>query len=41
MEPIRPYSDEEYEKAKRQGLDLDDWIDYVQYFGIGEVEEYE
>jgi hypothetical protein len=38
---VKPYSDEEYEEAKEQGLDLDDWDDYVKYFGIGEVEEYE
>lgn len=36
MEP--PYSEED---AKEQGLDLDDWEDYVKYFGIGEEEVYE
>lgn len=37
----KPYSDEEYEDAKAQGLDLDDWNDYVNYFELGEREEYE
>lgn len=32
----KPYSDEDYKDAKRQGLDLDDWNDYVEYFGLGE-----
>lgn len=36
-----PYSQEDYEKAKQQGLDLDDWNDYVKYYGLGEREEYE
>ena len=35
-----PYSKDEYEKAKEEGLDLDDWDDYVKYFGIGEEEDY-
>lgn len=38
---IRPYSDEEYNDAKQQGLDLDNWNDYVKYWGLGEEEEYE
>jgi NAD-dependent SIR2 family protein deacetylase len=38
---IKPYSDDEYEEAKRQGLDLDDWDDYVKYFGIGEEPNYD
>ncbi|QJT70446.1 hypothetical protein [Microcystis phage MaeS] len=41
MNPVKPYSDEEYAEAKQQGLDLDNWNDYVKYFGIGEDEEYE
>ena len=40
MSIIKPYSDEEYENAKTQGLDLDDWNDYVEYFGLGEDEEF-
>ena len=38
---MRPYSCEEYDQAKKQGLDLDDWNDYVKYFGLGEEVEYE
>ncbi len=41
MSPIKPYSDEEYKEAKHQGLDLDDWDDYVKYFGLGEEVEYD
>jgi len=37
---MRPYSYEEYDQAKKQGLDLDDWNDYVKYFGLGEEVEY-
>jgi hypothetical protein len=33
---IKPYSAEEYEKAKQQGLDLDNWNNYVIYFELGE-----
>lgn len=36
-----PYSPKDYEEAKRQGLDLDDWNDYVIFYGIGEEETYE
>lgn len=36
----RPYSDEGYEDAKSKGLDLDDWNDYVKYFGLGEEDYY-
>jgi hypothetical protein len=36
-----PYSEEEYKKAKERGLDLDDWKDYVEFFEIGEREEYD
>lgn len=28
---VKPYSDEDYEDAKKQGLDLDDWNDYKKY----------
>lgn len=35
----KPYSDEEYEDAKKQDLDLDDWNDYVTYFGVGTDEQ--
>jgi len=41
IDSIKPYSDEDYELAKYQGLDLDDWNDYVEYYGLGEREEYE
>lgn len=37
---VRPYSDEDYKDAKEKGLDLDDWGDYVKYFGLGEEEDY-
>ena len=36
-----PYSQEEYNDAKEKGLNLDNWNDYVKYFGIGENETYE
>jgi hypothetical protein len=39
MSTEKPYSQKEYEEAKQQGLDLDDWNDYVAYFGLGEKEE--
>lgn len=32
----KPYSQDDYENAKKQGLDLDNWDDYVAYFGLGE-----
>lgn len=35
-----PYSHKEYEEAKKCGFDLDDWNDYVDFFGLGEREEY-
>lgn len=41
MNPVKPYSDEDYEKAKQQGLDLDDWDDYCKYFGLGEEPNYD
>lgn len=34
-----PYSKEDYEKAKQQGLDLDDWNDYVKFYGLGEEDD--
>lgn len=37
----KPYSDEEYQEAKKMGLDLDDWHDYQEFFGLGEKEVYE
>jgi hypothetical protein len=30
----KPYSEEDYEDAKKQGLDLDDWNDYVKYYDL-------
>jgi hypothetical protein len=41
VNPIKPYSDEECEEAKLQGLDLDDWDDYVKFFDIGEEPNYD
>jgi len=38
---MRPYSYEEYDHAEKEGLDLDDWNDYVKYFGLGEEVEHE
>jgi hypothetical protein len=35
------YSDEDYEEAKKQGYDLDDWNDYVRFYGIGEEPNYD
>jgi hypothetical protein len=32
----KPYSQEDYEKAKSLGFDLDDWDDYVIYYELGE-----
>jgi len=32
----KPYSEEDYEKAKQEGYDLDDWNDYVSYYELGE-----
>ena len=37
----RPYSDKDYQEAKKAGLDLDDWKDYCEYFEIGQDEEEE
>ncbi|WP_281248617.1 hypothetical protein [Domibacillus antri] len=41
MNPVKPYSEEEYKKAKEQRLDLDNWNDYVKYFQLGEDENIE
>jgi hypothetical protein len=35
-----PYSSSDYDDAKKNGLDLDNWNDYVKYYGLGEKEEY-
>lgn len=32
----KPYSDKDYEDAKQQGLDLDDWNDYKKYYHMEE-----
>lgn len=32
----KPYSDEDYEDAKQQGLDLDDWNNYKKYYHLEE-----
>lgn len=36
-----PYSQEDYEEAKQQGLDLDDWGDYEKFYGLGEEPDYD
>ena len=37
----KPYSQEDYKEAKKQGFDLDVWEDYEKFFGLGEdPEEY-
>lgn len=36
-----PYSLAEYIEAKEQNLDLDDWNDYVKFWGLGEEVGYE
>lgn len=30
----KPYSEEDYEDAKKQGLDLDSWNDHVKYYDL-------
>jgi hypothetical protein len=35
---LMPYSYEDYEKAKKQGFDLDNWDDYVKFYELGEHE---
>ncbi|QWU14248.1 hypothetical protein SAMN04487895_101540 [Paenibacillus sophorae] len=37
MNMDKPYSDEDYEHAKQQGLDLDNWDHYKRYC---KMEEY-
>lgn len=39
MDTEKPYSEEDYEKAKSLGYDLDDWNDYVIYYGLGDERE--
>lgn len=34
-----PYSEEDYQKAKEEGLDLDDWNDYVKFYNVGEEDD--
>jgi hypothetical protein len=34
-----PFSQEEYEDAKKKGYDLNNWDHYVEYFDLGEVDE--
>lgn len=36
MKKEKPYNQEDYEKAKEQGLDLDNWNDYSRYYELGE-----
>lgn len=36
---LPPYSPEDYEEAKKQGLDLDNWEDYKQFCGMEEYAE--
>ena len=37
----RPYSDKDYAEAKAKGLDLDNWDDYVEFYGLGEEINYD
>ncbi|OPH52998.1 hypothetical protein BC351_32595 [Paenibacillus ferrarius] len=37
----KPYDAEDYEAAKKIGLDLDNWNDYSKYYQLGTVEEKE
>lgn len=41
MDNEKPYSDEDYQEAKNQGYDLDDWYDYVKYYELGEKPNYD
>ena len=34
----RPYSEDDYTKAKSQGLDLDNWAHYERFYELGEDE---
>lgn len=38
-EPSKPYSDEDYENAKKQGLDLENWDHYQRYCKMGEYSD--
>jgi|GEM_PF-7038794 len=38
-DPTKPYSDEDYEDAKKQGLDLDNWDHYQRYCKMGEYSD--
>lgn len=35
----KPYCQEDYDDAKLKGLDLDNWNDYVRYYGLGSNDE--
>lgn len=37
---IRPYSDEDYQEAQKEGLDLEDWYDYKNFFKLEEYANY-
>lgn len=39
MNTEKPYTQEVYEIAKEQGLDLNNWNDYVTYFELGEFDD--
>lgn len=42
MDDNKPCSVKDYEDAKEKGLDLDNWndyVDYVDYYGLGEREK--
>ena len=39
MNKEKPYSQEDYEKAKLLGLDLDKFSDYMDYYALGEREK--
>lgn len=41
MNTNKPYSDEDYDKAKSIGYDLDNWSHYVIYYGLGESYTYD
>lgn len=36
MNKEKPYSDKDYEEAKKLGYDLDDWSNYVDFYELGE-----
>ena len=41
MNTDKPYSQEDYKKAKMQGFDLDNWNDYKEFYELGSDEESE